>query len=95
MLVGMLAVRAGQISDGRYFHETPGINPCNFIQSWFTVVSSYAWAAFMLKLTVCWDIKPRSLVELDRRFGCAYCFHHQDDEESQKTVISILAALRT
>jgi hypothetical protein len=32
--------------------------------------------------TAFWDIEPRSFVEVKRRFGAAYCFHHQDDRES-------------
>jgi hypothetical protein len=32
-----------------------------------------------LKMTAFWDIAPCSLVEVDRRFRCAYCLHHQGD----------------
>jgi hypothetical protein len=35
------------------------------------------------------DVTLCSLVEVDRRFGGAYCLHHQDDD-----VIFILAAVR-
>jgi hypothetical protein len=31
------------------------------------------------KMTVLWDAASRSLVEIDRRFGGAYCLHHQGD----------------
>jgi hypothetical protein len=29
-------------------------------------------------MTVFWGDAPCSLVEIDRRFGGAYCVHHQD-----------------
>jgi hypothetical protein len=32
----------------------------------------------VLKMTVCWDVAPCSLVEIDRRFRGAYSLHHQD-----------------
>jgi hypothetical protein len=32
------------------------------------------------KIRVFWDIVPCSLVGVDRRFGVAYCLHHQGDE---------------
>jgi hypothetical protein len=28
-----------------------------------------------LKMTVFWDVAPCSMVEIDRRFGGAYCLH--------------------
>jgi hypothetical protein len=34
-------------------------------------------------MTAFWDIAPYSLVEVDQRFGGAYCLHHQG-EISQK-----------
>jgi hypothetical protein len=42
------------------------------------------------KMTVFWAVAQCSLVEFDRR---AYCLHHQ--ATSQKTVMFILAAVRT
>jgi hypothetical protein len=35
----------------------------------------------MLKMTVFWDIAPRSLVKFDRRFRGAYRLHYQGDEK--------------
>jgi hypothetical protein len=32
-----------------------------------------------LKMRAFWDIAPFSLVEVDRRFTCAYCLHNQGD----------------
>jgi len=32
-----------------------------------------------MKMTAFWDIAPRSLVEVDRRFRDAQCLHHQGD----------------
>jgi hypothetical protein len=32
-----------------------------------------------MKMAVLWDVAPRSLVEIDRRFRGAYCLHHQGD----------------
>jgi hypothetical protein len=41
-----------------------------------------------VKMAVFWDIAPCSLVEVDRRFRCAYCLHHQgDDRRSTYTTI--------
>jgi hypothetical protein len=57
-----------------------------------------------MKMTVFWDAAPCSLVKIDRRFGGAYCFHRLGDPSistwlhsvtSQKTVMFILAAVRT
>jgi hypothetical protein len=31
-----------------------------------------------MKMTVFWDVAPRSLVKIGRRFGGAYCLHLQD-----------------
>jgi hypothetical protein len=47
---------------------------------------------FVSKMAVFWDIAPCRLAETDRRFRCAYCLHHQGDQE---TVIFILVAVRT
>jgi hypothetical protein len=41
-----------------------------------------ALTAANVKMTAFWDIEPRSLVEVDRRFRGAYCLHHQGDETS-------------
>jgi hypothetical protein len=35
--------------------------------------------AASMKMTAFWDIKPSCLVEIYRRFGRAYCLHHQGD----------------
>jgi hypothetical protein len=32
-----------------------------------------------LEVTASWEIAPRSLVEVDRRFTGAYCLHHQGE----------------
>jgi hypothetical protein len=35
--------------------------------------------------TVFWNVAPRSLIDVCRRYRSAYCLHHQgDDEESSK-----------
>jgi hypothetical protein len=31
------------------------------------------------KSTLCWNVKPCTVVEIDRRFRGAYCLHHQRD----------------
>jgi hypothetical protein len=31
-----------------------------------------------MKITVVWDVTPRSLVEVYQCFGCKYCLHLQD-----------------
>jgi hypothetical protein len=36
--------------------------------------------ASSVKMTAVWDIAPCSLVEVDRRFGSAYCLHHKGFE---------------
>jgi hypothetical protein len=41
-----------------------------------------ALTAANVKMTAFWDIEPRSLVEVTRRFRGAYCVHHQGDETS-------------
>jgi hypothetical protein len=35
-----------------------------------------------LEMTVFWDVAPCSLIEIDRRFGRAYCLHHEDDDSA-------------
>jgi hypothetical protein len=35
-----------------------------------------------MKMTVFKEVAPYSLVEIDRRFRCAYCLHHQSDRDS-------------
>jgi hypothetical protein len=34
-------------------------------------------AAASMKVTVFWDVAPRSLVEINRRFKGTYCLHYQ------------------
>jgi hypothetical protein len=36
-----------------------------------------------------WDNAACSLVEVDRRFGCAYCLHHQGSKPLMMDVVSI------
>jgi hypothetical protein len=36
--------------------------------------------SFVLNTTVFWDLAPRNIVELDRRFRGAYCFHYLGDK---------------
>jgi hypothetical protein len=43
-----------------------------------TVIFQVISAASM-QMTAFWNIPPCSLVEVDRRFGGAYCLHHQGD----------------
>jgi hypothetical protein len=31
-----------------------------------------------MKMAVLWDVTPRSLVEIDRRFRGAYCLYHKE-----------------
>jgi hypothetical protein len=47
----------------------------------------------ILKMTVFWDVAPCSLIETDC-FGGVHWLHHQSSA-SQKTVIFILASVRT
>jgi hypothetical protein len=35
------------------------------------------------KIRTFWDMAPRSLVGVDRRFTCAHCLHHQGDERNK------------
>jgi hypothetical protein len=35
--------------------------------------------AASMKMTAFWDVAPCSILELDRRFRCAYCLYHQGD----------------
>jgi hypothetical protein len=35
-----------------------------------------------MMMTALWDIAPRALVDVCRRFRDAYCVRHQDDETS-------------
>jgi hypothetical protein len=37
------------------------------------------------KFRVFWDIAPCSHVEVDRRFGGAYCLHHRPDDGRRHT----------
>jgi hypothetical protein len=39
-----------------------------------------------MKFRVFWDVAPCSHVEVGRRFGGAYCLHHQGDEFLNFTV---------
>jgi hypothetical protein len=41
--------------------------------------------AASMKMTVLWDVVPCSLVEVYRRFGGAYCLHHQGEHCKYKT----------
>jgi hypothetical protein len=64
---------------------------------------------WLMKMNVLRDVAPCSLVEIDRRFIGAYCFHYHrlDDETSvnfyeitrrniaERQVILILAAVKT
>jgi hypothetical protein len=38
-----------------------------------------------MKMSVFWDVAPYGLADTDRRFGGAYCLHHQDDHKNVKT----------
>jgi hypothetical protein len=40
----------------------------------------YVILVLNLKMAVCWDTAPCSLIEIDQRFRGAYCLHHQGDE---------------
>jgi peptidoglycan/LPS O-acetylase OafA/YrhL len=51
-------------------------------------------SARTLKMAVFWKVALRSLVKIDRRFGDAYCLHHQG-ATSRKTAVFILVAVRT
>jgi hypothetical protein len=33
-----------------------------------------------MKIIAFWDIASGSIIEVDRRFGGAYCLHNQDDD---------------
>jgi hypothetical protein len=37
---------------------------------------------YFFKMVVFWGLSPCSLVEVNRRFRCAYCLHDQGDEVS-------------
>jgi hypothetical protein len=49
----------------------------NSVLTTFYLDSVTPWC---LNMAVFWDVAPYSLVEIDRRFRCAYCLHHQVDE---------------
>jgi hypothetical protein len=40
-------------------------------------------------MTDFWDVPPRSQVEIDRRFGGVYCFHHPGDKSSSSSSLFI------
>jgi hypothetical protein len=42
-----------------------------------------------MKMTVFWDVAPCSLVEVYRRFRCAHCLHHQGDETTRTSKMSV------
>jgi hypothetical protein len=50
----------------------------------FCIKSSY-----ILKSKAFWDIAPCSLLGVDRRFGGAYCLHHEDDDEVRTSETSV------
>jgi hypothetical protein len=43
----------------------------------------------LLKISVFWDVAPCSLIEIDRLFRGAYCFHHQGDRPVSTCVTSV------
>jgi hypothetical protein len=45
-----------------------------------------------MKMNVFWDAAPCSPIEIDRRFGDAFCVHHTG---SQKEAIFVIVAVRT
>jgi hypothetical protein len=46
--------------------------------------STSAHFIFIMKMTVFWDIKSRSLVEINGRFRGDYCLHRQGNEWVEK-----------
>jgi hypothetical protein len=43
-----------------------------------------------MKMAAFWDVAPRNLIDIDRRFGGGYYLHHQGE-----TAFFILVAVRT
>jgi hypothetical protein len=43
--------------------------------------------AAVMKVTVFWDDAPCSVAEIDRRFRCAFCLRHPDDELKRLSVL--------
>jgi hypothetical protein len=46
--------------------------------------SSVLTSKLLFGMTAVWDTAPCSLVEVDRRFTPAYCFHHQGDDRHRR-----------
>jgi hypothetical protein len=40
-----------------------------------------------MKMSVFWNIAPCSLVETDRRFRGAYCFHHHGHDNGRRNLL--------
>jgi hypothetical protein len=34
-----------------------------------------------MRMTVFWDVVPRSMIDIDRRFRIAYCLHHLESHK--------------
>jgi hypothetical protein len=73
--ISLLETEAGEnkVSSCFYDFEFLSSNSSNPVR--FQVIT-----AVSVKMTAFWDIAPRSLVEVNRRFRGAYCLHHQGDE---------------
>jgi hypothetical protein len=51
--------------------------------------------AASMKFRVFWDVMPCSEIDVDRRFGGAYCLHHQDDDAARTSETSVNIYLTT
>jgi hypothetical protein len=40
-----------------------------------------------IKMAAFWDVAPCNLVDIDRRFGGAYCPHHHDEAPSSSEML--------
>jgi hypothetical protein len=70
----------------------------NVVEIWYKLIhiTSHSEAtAVRTKMTVFWDVAPRSLAEIDGRFRGAYCLRHQGDEHPRRQSFSRLGFLAT
>jgi hypothetical protein len=61
---------------------------------YFKDVRFQVLTAASMKFRVFWDVLPCSQVDVNRRFRCAYCLHHQGDEWALREKITGYAGVQ-
>jgi hypothetical protein len=68
-----------------FIQQTPYVIPSNKIKE-VEVSMQHGWADYKSKITVFWDIRQCSFVEVDRRFRDMYCLHHDHYETTRRHI---------